>query len=199
MMSRGTYLRSTVSFLASSSQLRWRVLNLDAARLSVPAATGGNALINTDCPSLTTCWSVSLMILGAPALYSPPRGANWWMSGSRWYFHIDTAIDDCAPGTSPIDQLVTRPRLERVLLMCLWLYEGLGRQVETDVGERWSLSSKFYGKNSWIVLLWRVRSEIYRSKDSKGMMYYIYVYVFLANTFLKIIHRDFDKPININW
>lgn len=31
MMSRGTYLRSTVSFLASSSQLRWRVLNLDAA------------------------------------------------------------------------------------------------------------------------------------------------------------------------
>lgn len=55
MMSRGTYLRSTVSFLASSSQLRWRVLNLDAARLSVPAATGGNALINTDCPSLSTC------------------------------------------------------------------------------------------------------------------------------------------------
>lgn len=68
------------------------------------------------------------------------------MSGSGWYFHIDTAIDDCAPGTSPIDQLVTRPRLERVLLMCLWLYEGLGRRVETDVGERWSLSSKFYGK-----------------------------------------------------
>lgn len=30
MMSRGTYLRSTVSFLAWSSQLRWRVLNLDA-------------------------------------------------------------------------------------------------------------------------------------------------------------------------
>lgn len=55
MMSRGTSLRSSVSFLASSSQLRWRLLNLDAARLSVPAATGGNALINTDCPSLSTC------------------------------------------------------------------------------------------------------------------------------------------------
>lgn len=66
MMSRGTYLRSTVSFWASSSQLRRRVLNLDAACLSVPAATGGNALINTDCPSLSACRSVSLMILGAP-------------------------------------------------------------------------------------------------------------------------------------
>lgn len=31
MTSRGTYLRSSVSFLASSSQLRWRLLNLDAA------------------------------------------------------------------------------------------------------------------------------------------------------------------------
>lgn len=31
MMSRGTYLRSSVSFLASSSQLRWRGWNLDAA------------------------------------------------------------------------------------------------------------------------------------------------------------------------
>lgn len=73
MMSRGTYLRSTVSFWASSAQLRRRVLNLDAACLSVPAATGGNALINTDCPSPSACRSVSLMILGGalPSLLLP--------------------------------------------------------------------------------------------------------------------------------
>lgn len=73
MMSRGTYLRSTVSFWASSAQLRRRVLNSDAPRLSAPAATGGNALINTDCPSLTAGRSVSLMILGAPA---PPLSSR---------------------------------------------------------------------------------------------------------------------------
>lgn len=27
------------------------------------------------------------------------------MSGSQWYFHIDTSIDDGASGTSHIDQL----------------------------------------------------------------------------------------------
>lgn len=43
---------------------------------SGPAATGGNALINTDCPSLTVGRSVSLMILGAPALLLLPRGAH---------------------------------------------------------------------------------------------------------------------------
>lgn len=83
MMSRGTYLRSTVSFWASSSQLRRRALNIDAACISFQAATGGNGLINTDCPSLTTCRSVSLMILGAPALLSPPRGRpliNVWVT-----------------------------------------------------------------------------------------------------------------------
>lgn len=74
MMSRGTYLRSTVSFWASSSQLRRRVWNLDAACIFFQAATGGNALIYAVCPGLTPCRSVSLMILGAPALLSPPRG-----------------------------------------------------------------------------------------------------------------------------
>lgn len=39
-------------------------LSLCSGRL----ATGGNALINTDCPSLTAGRSVSLMISGAPAL-----------------------------------------------------------------------------------------------------------------------------------
>lgn len=104
-MSRGTYLRSTVSFWASSSQLRRRVLNSDVPCLSAPAATGGNALINTDCPSLTAGRSVSLMILGAPALPHLPEEPDWLMSGSHWYFHIDTSIDDGASGTSHIDQL----------------------------------------------------------------------------------------------
>lgn len=92
MMSRGTYLRSTVSFLASSSQLRWRVLNLDAARLSVPAATGGNALINTDCPSQSTCWSVSLTILGGPwPLPHSPRSQliNVWVTVLFPYWYLD--------------------------------------------------------------------------------------------------------------
>lgn len=40
------------------------------------AATGGNALINTDCPSLTAARSVSLMILGAPALPLLPEEPN---------------------------------------------------------------------------------------------------------------------------
>lgn len=105
MISRGTYLRSTVSFWARSAQLRRRVLNSDATCLSARAATGGNALINTDCPSLTAARSVSLMILGAPALPLLPEEPNWLMSGSQWYFHIDTSIDDGASGTSHIDQL----------------------------------------------------------------------------------------------
>lgn len=61
MMSRGTYLRSTVSFWARSSQLRRRVLNLDAACLSLPAATGGNAPINTECPSASARRSLPSM------------------------------------------------------------------------------------------------------------------------------------------
>lgn len=92
MMSRGTYLRSTVSFWASSSQLRRRVLNSDAACLSAPAATGGNALINTDCPSLTAGRSVSLMILGAPALFlSSPRSPliNVWVTVVFPYWYLD--------------------------------------------------------------------------------------------------------------
>lgn len=40
-----------------------------------------------------------------PCPPSPPRGTHWLMSGSQWYFHIDTSIDDGAPGTSHIDQL----------------------------------------------------------------------------------------------
>lgn len=128
-MSRGTYLRSTVSFWASSSQLWRRVLNSDAPCLSALAATGGNALINTDCPSLTAGRSVSLMILGAPALPLLPKDPDWLMSGSQWYFHIDTSIDDSASGTSHIDQLesdtfqtVWRMYLciMRVIYTCLW-------------------------------------------------------------------------------
>lgn len=90
MISRGTYLRSTVSFWARSAQLRRRVLNSDATCLSARAATGGNALINTDCPSLTAARSVSLMILGAPA--SPPRGAqliNVWVTVVFPYWYLD--------------------------------------------------------------------------------------------------------------
>lgn len=36
-------------------------------------ATGGKALINTDCPSLTAGRSFSLMVLGAPALSLLPE------------------------------------------------------------------------------------------------------------------------------
>lgn len=42
------------------------------------------------------------------------------MSGSQWYFHIDTSIDDGAPGTSHIDQLESdRPSLQSVLQIYL--------------------------------------------------------------------------------
>lgn len=149
-MSRGTYLRSTVSFWAS--QLRRRVLNLDAACLSVPAATGGNALINTGSPS--ACRSVSLMILVAPALPSPPRGAHWLMSGSQWCFHIDTSIDDGAPGTSHIDQLESdRPTFQSVLRVYFWIRDTL------RVGYMWWRIKVKYGvnvifpvENKWINL-----------------------------------------------
>lgn len=40
------------------------------------------------------------------------------MSGSQWYFHIDTSIDDGAPGTSHIDQLESdRPSFQSVWRM----------------------------------------------------------------------------------
>lgn len=74
MMSRGTYLCSTVSFWASSFAAAAAGIEF---RCGLPprlcAATGGNALINTDCPSLTAGRSVSLMVLGAPALPRLPE------------------------------------------------------------------------------------------------------------------------------
>lgn len=44
------------------------------------------------------------------------------MSGSQWYFHIDTSIDDGAPGTSRIDQSES-DRPGRFKLFCGWIYE----------------------------------------------------------------------------
>lgn len=41
------------------------------------------------------------------------------MSGSRWYFHIDTSIDDGAAGTSGIDQLVKGSAFFKEF--CLWV------------------------------------------------------------------------------
>lgn len=64
----------------AAAAARRRLLNSDATCLS---ATGGNALINTDCPSLTPGRSVSLMILGAAPPPPPPRGArliNVWVT-----------------------------------------------------------------------------------------------------------------------
>lgn len=73
MMSRGTYLLSAVSFWASSAQLRRRGRNTDAA------ATGGNALINTDCPRPRARRSLALMILGAPRSPRSPL-INVWVT-----------------------------------------------------------------------------------------------------------------------
>ena len=99
-MSRGTYLRSTVSFWASSSQLRRRVLNSDAGpvcalrgryrwrcsyqyALSEPDRGPIRLIDDFRCP--------------CPLL---PEEPHWLMSGSHRYFHIDTSIDDGAPGTA---------------------------------------------------------------------------------------------------
>lgn len=105
MMSRGTYLRSAVSFWARSSQLRRRVLNSDAGLslrpgryrwkcsyqygLSEPDSGPIRLIDDFRCPP------------PSPLLSSPPRGAHWLMSGSQWYFHIDTSIDDGAPRNKP--------------------------------------------------------------------------------------------------
>lgn len=167
MMSRGTYLRSSVSFLASSSQLRWRVLNLDAARLS----SGRHRWKCSYQYGLSESEYVLIRLIddfrAPPALHSPPRGANWLMSGSWWYFHIDTSIDDGAAGTSRIDQLVRGPRF---IGFCLRGKDDLG----TCVGERWSLCSDSCGENWLNVLLGRValgqQCILGHSKDRRGVM-----------------------------
>ena len=83
-------------------------IQMRACLCAAAAATGGNALINTHCPSVTAARSVSLMIFRCPCPPCPPGapgGAHWLMSGSQWYFHIDNSIDDAAPGTRLIEQL----------------------------------------------------------------------------------------------
>jgi hypothetical protein len=75
MMSRGTSHRSAAPLrLQRAAAARW-VLNSDAlggegrggaATAHLNSLQVGNAVINTDCPSLTPGRSVSLMIWGAP-------------------------------------------------------------------------------------------------------------------------------------
>lgn len=88
------------------------------------------------------------------------------MSGSWWYFHIDTSIDDGAAGTSRIDLLV-RGVFKG---FCLRGKHDLGT---CGVGERWSLCSDSCGENSNI-LLGRVALDQpcipVNSEDRRGVM-----------------------------
>lgn len=143
-------------------------------RLSVPAATGGNALINTGCPSLRTCWSVSLMILGAPALHSPPRGAHWLTSGSRCYFHIDTGDWWRRSRNQSYWPAGEAPTFGKCVCVCLY------KRVEDRCRLKMELKLWFLWKSSWIRLLWRVRSEMC---CRKGVICYLYLDAFLVNKF----------------
>lgn len=99
--SRHVFALKRVFLGSERAAARRRLLNSDATCLS---ATGGNALINTDCPSLSPGQSVSLMIVGATPPPPLPKEPNWLMSGSPCYFHIDTSIDDSASAAGCIDQ-----------------------------------------------------------------------------------------------
>lgn len=76
--------------------------------------------------SESDCRPISLIDdFRCPCPPSPPRGTHWLMSGSQWYFHIDTSIDDGTPATSRIDQLES-DTFQTVWLMYLCIMGIIG-------------------------------------------------------------------------
>lgn len=115
MMSRGTYLRSSVSFWGRSElaaavagiEFRCGLLSLPSGRYrwkrsyQYRVSERGRVTI-----LLINDFFFSLFFFffrwPCPSFPFPlclPEEPDWLMSGSLWYFHIDTSIDDGAPKT----------------------------------------------------------------------------------------------------